>query len=45
MLRDPSCKERMAFNPDSTLMEDNLVGYHCWYTGSEREKEGIEKID
>jgi len=35
----------MALNPDFILMEDNAAYYHCWYTDSEREKEGIEKMD
>ena len=35
----------MALNHDFILMEDSAAGHHCWYTDSEREREGIRKMD
>lgn len=30
---------------DFILMEDNAAGHGCWYMDTEREKEGIKKIN
>ena len=32
-------------DPDFILMEDNAAGHGCWYTDTEREKEGIKKMN
>jgi hypothetical protein len=41
----PECKCHMGENPDFILMEDNAGCHDCWYTNSEREKEGIPNVD
>lgn len=41
----PTCKQLSEDDPEFILMEDNAPGHDCWYTNSEREKEGIAKIN
>jgi transposase len=41
----PACKARLAENPNFLLMEDNAPAHKCWYNNSEREKEGIPKVE
>lgn len=40
----PTCRERLALNPDFLLMEDNAPSHDSDFTNLERRKEGIEKI-